>query len=112
MADELIAWIRRFMQGVEVSPETLALDVIHAAGPKNEFLQSAHTRAHFREDWYPGLIERRRWESWTAAGGQTFRERAQAKALKLLDTHQPEPLPEDVARAIQGVIDRAAERYL
>ena len=112
MADEVINWIKRFMQGVEVSPETLALDVIDECGPKGDFLSSAHTRAHFRGDWYPKLIERQRWENWSAAGGKTFRQRARDRALKLLETHQPEPLPEDMAKAIQGVIDRAAAKYL
>jgi trimethylamine--corrinoid protein Co-methyltransferase len=115
MADEIINWIKRFMQGVEVSAETLALDVIDEFGPKGDFLSSRHTRAHFREDWYPKLVQRDRWESWSAAGGKTFRQRAQERALKLLDArgeHQPEPLPDDVAKAIKGVIDRAAEKYL
>jgi trimethylamine--corrinoid protein Co-methyltransferase len=112
MADEVINWIKRFMQGVEVSPETLALDVIHEFGPKGDFLSSPHTRAHFREDWYPKLIERQRWESWSAGGSKTFRQRAQDKALKLLQTHQPEPLPKDMAEAIQGVVERAEQKYL
>jgi trimethylamine--corrinoid protein Co-methyltransferase len=112
MADEVIHWIRRFTQGVEVSRETLALDVTHEFGPKGDFLSSPHTRAHFRQDWYPKLIERQRWENWSAAGGKTFRQRARERALKVLETHQPEPLPEDMAKAIQGVVDRAAEKYL
>ena len=112
MADEVIHWIRRFTQGVEVSRETLALDVIHEFGPKGDFLSSPHTRAHFREDWYPKLIERQRRENWSAAGGKTFRQRARERALKVLETHQPEPLPGDMAKAIQGVVDRAAEKYL
>lgn len=112
MADEVIDWLRRFMQGVEVSAETLALDVIDEYGPRDDFLSSPHTRAHFREDWYPKLISRDRWETWSAAGSPTFRARARDRALHLLDTHQPEPLPADVARALQGVIDRAAEKHL
>ena len=58
------------------------------------------------------LVQRDWWESWSAAGSQTFRQRAKDRALKLLETHQPEPLPDDVARAVQGVIDRAAVKYL
>ena len=112
MADEVIDWIRRFWQGVEVSPETLALDVIDEYGPRDDFLSSPHTRAHFREDWYPKLISRDRWETWSTAGSATFRTRARAKALKLLEAHVPEPLPADVAQAIQGVIDRAAAKHL
>jgi len=112
MADEIINWIRRFTQGVQVNAETLALDVIDECGPKGDFLSSPHTRAHFREDWYPKLIERQRWENWSAAGSRTLRQRAKDQVLKLLETHQPEPLPEDVAKAVQGVINRAAEKYL
>jgi trimethylamine--corrinoid protein Co-methyltransferase len=112
MADEVINWIRRFTQGVQVNAETLALGVIDECGPKGDFLSDPHTRAHFREDWYPKLIERQRWENWSAAGSRTLRQRAKDKVLKLLGTHQPEPLPEDVAQAVQGVIDRAAEKYL
>jgi trimethylamine--corrinoid protein Co-methyltransferase len=112
MGDEIINWVRRFMQGVEVSPETLALDVIDEYGPRDDFLSSPHTRAHFREDFYPKLLSRDRWETWSATGSTTFRARARDKALALLDTHQPEPLPADVTKAVQGVIDRAAERHL
>lgn len=112
MADEMIHWVKRFMQATEVSAETLALDVIAAAGPANAFMQHDHTRAHYREDWYPKLIERRNWDAWSAAGGQTFRQRARERALKLAETHRPEPLPADVAAALQGVIDRAAARWV
>ncbi len=112
MADEVINWIRRFTQGVQVNAETLALDVIDKCGPQGDFLSHPHTRAHFREDWYPKLFERQRWENWSAAGAKTLRQRAQDKVHKLLAAHQPEPLPADVAKAIQGVIDRAAEKYL
>lgn len=112
MADELINWVNRFMQGIEVSAETLALDVIARAGPTNAFMQDEHTRAHYREDWYPKLVERRNFEAWSAAGGKTFRQRARERALKLLETHRPEPLPDDMAAAIQQIIDRAAARYV
>jgi trimethylamine---corrinoid protein Co-methyltransferase len=111
IGDELIGWIRRFMQGVEVSPETLAVDLIQGAGPKNGFMASDHTRTHYREDWYPKLIERRNWEGWTAAGRLTFRERARARALSLLESHNPPPLPQDMAQALQAIVEAARARY-
>jgi len=57
-------------------------------------------------------VERRNWDAWSAAGGKTFRQRARERALKLAETHHPEPLPADVAAALQGVIDRAKERWV
>jgi trimethylamine--corrinoid protein Co-methyltransferase len=112
MADEMINWVKRFMQSVEISEETLALDLIHEAGPANAFMGHDHTRAHYREDWYPKLVERRNWENWSTAGGKTFRIRARERAQMLSATHQAEQLPTGIAEAIQGVVDRAAERYL
>ncbi len=112
MADELINWVRRFMQGVEVNRETLALDLIHEAGPSNAFMQADHTRSHYREDWYPRLIERRHWDGWNAGGAHTFRERARLRALSLIETHVPEPLPEDLSLELQRVIERADARWL
>jgi trimethylamine--corrinoid protein Co-methyltransferase len=112
MADELINWVRRFTEGVTVDEETLALDLIHEAGPANAFMQSDHTRAHYREDWYPNVIERRHWDAWSAAGAQTFRERARKRALSLLESHVPEPLPEDLSQALDRVIERADARWL
>jgi trimethylamine--corrinoid protein Co-methyltransferase len=112
MADELINWVRRFMQGVVVNSETLALDLIHEAGPGNAFLQSDHTRAHYREDWYPRLIERRHWDAWNGGGAHTFRERARRRALSLIESHVSEPLPDDLTMALQQIIERANARWL
>jgi len=97
---------------VTVNEETLALDLIHEAGPANAFMQSEHTRAHYREDWYPKVIERRHWDAWSAGGAQTFRERARARALSLLESHVPEPLPADLSLALDRVIERADARWL
>jgi trimethylamine---corrinoid protein Co-methyltransferase len=112
MADELINWVKRFMQGTEISEDTLALDVIAEAGPANTFMQHDHTRAHYREDWYPKLVERRNYESWSASGAKTHRERARERALKLIDTHHPEPLPADMTAALRAVVDHAAEKWV
>ncbi len=112
MGDEIINWVRRFWQAVEVSQETLALDVIAECAPSDDFLSNPHTRKHFREDWYPKLISRDRWEAWTGAGSATFGERARKRGLALLESHRPEPLPVDVAAALQGVVDRALEKHV
>ena len=47
ICDELIAYTKRFMQGLEINDETLALDVIDEVGPDGDFMSSEHTRAHF-----------------------------------------------------------------
>jgi trimethylamine--corrinoid protein Co-methyltransferase len=106
MADEMIHWVKKFMQGEVVNEETLALDWIDKVGPGGDFLALDHTRNHFREDWYPTLFNRKNYENWAAEGKPTLRDRAREVIRQLLAEHQPEPLPKDVSQAVQAVIDR------
>ena len=107
ICDELIGWIKRFMQGLEVNEETLALDLIDEVGPDGQYLDKAHTLQHFREDWYPRLIDRQNYDGWLAAGGKTLRQRANEKVRRILEEHQPEPWPADIIARIDGVVRRA-----
>ena len=74
ICDELINYVRRFMQGLEISDETLALDVIDEVGPHGDFLSTRHTYDHFKEDWYPALFDRSDFESWVVAGNKMLRQ--------------------------------------
>lgn len=105
MADEMIHWVKNFMRGVVVDEETLALDWIDKVGPGGDFLGIDHTREHFREDWYPSLFDRKNYESWAAEGRSELRDRARDKAVKLVAEHQPEPLPADIALALQSIVE-------
>lgn len=106
MADEMIRWVKEFMRGEDVNEETLALDWIDKVGLEGDFLALKHTRNHYQEDWYPSLFNRTNYTNWAENGKKTLRERARDKIDQLLAEHQPEPLPEDIARGIQDVIDR------
>jgi trimethylamine--corrinoid protein Co-methyltransferase len=103
ICDELINYVKRFMQGLEVSEETLALDVIDEIGPHGDFLGTKHTVRHYKEDWYPKLFDRQNYDGWAAAGGKTLRERARERVEEILADHQPEPLPAGVQRRIDEI---------
>ncbi len=108
ICDEIAAWIRAAIAPVEISDETLALDLIDQLGPEGSFLDTPHTFAHFRERWYPTLIERASHSAWTARGGLTMGERAAARVDELLATHKPPPLPDAVVAAIDEILTRAS----
>jgi len=57
------------------------------------------------------LIDRRVREEWAAAGSTTLYDRSLAEARRILETHQPEPLPDGVAAELRSIIE-AAEREL
>ncbi len=107
ICDEIINYIKRFMQGLEVSDETLALDLIHQFGHGGDFLSTEHTLAHFRDDWYPKLFDRNHFEGWSAAGSKTLRQRSRELLERILTEHRPAPLPPDVQQQIDRVLNHS-----
>jgi trimethylamine--corrinoid protein Co-methyltransferase len=109
-SDEVIGIVKRFMQGIEVNEETLALDTINKVGPGGHFLGEDHTYRHFREHWYPGLLDRGNYQSWVANGKTTLAQRVNQRVREILETHSPEPLPEEARRELTKIIGRAEQR--
>lgn len=104
IGDELIAYTKQFMRGMEINDDTLALDLIHEIGPDGNFLNTDHTLKYYKEDWYPKLFDRRNYEDWKARGSKTLRDRAKEKALKILQTHKPEPLSADILKQLDEIV--------
>ena len=111
MSDEVIGMVRRILGGIPVSPETLALDVIDRVGPGGHFLEEEHTLRHFRENWYPTLLNRTSFSAWEESGGASYGELANRRARDILERHRPQLLPEDVQAAIRAIVRRAEARY-
>jgi len=107
ICDEILGWLEHFVRGVEITDETLALDLIDEVGPDGQFLDSEHTLKHFRERWYPSLFERDNYNNWQTKGGKTLGERAAERVDAILAEHEPEPLPADVAKAVHDIVERA-----
>ncbi len=43
-------------------------------------------------------------EDWASTGATDLYSRARAKAIEILESHHPEPLPADVAAEIRGIV--------
>jgi trimethylamine--corrinoid protein Co-methyltransferase len=79
---------------VEVSDETLALEVIDRVGPGGHYLMDEHTLRHMRSEFYypSDVVDRQGWASWLDDGGHDARERARRIVREILTEHRPEPL--------------------
>ena len=105
IVDEYLSLNRRIFAGVEVSPETLAVEAIRQVGPGGDFLGSKHTAKHVRTaQWRPSIINRQGYVRWQEEGGLDLREKARRKALSLLETHQPAPLEAGLAARIDALV--------
>jgi trimethylamine--corrinoid protein Co-methyltransferase len=107
ICDEILGWIEHSLRGVDVSDVALAVDLIHEIGPDGQYLNSEHTLKHFRNRWYPSLIDRQNYDNWLAQGAKTLEQRAAERVTKILAEHTPEPLPKQVAQAVHAIIERA-----
>jgi trimethylamine--corrinoid protein Co-methyltransferase len=108
--NELIAWIRAATSPVPVNESTLALEVIEQLGPTGNYLAHDHTYKHFKDAHYSELADKRQYESWVERGATTMEERAGAKVDRILKTHEPEPLPEDISAALREIVEREKDR--
>lgn len=110
LCDEVIGWLAHAVRGVEISEETLALDLIDSKGPNGNYLDAPHTRKHFRERWLPGILDQNVHDIWEAEGGRSLGDRMNKRVEKILETHKPAPLSEDVRAKIRSIIERETRR--
>jgi trimethylamine--corrinoid protein Co-methyltransferase len=100
--DEIVGMVMRVLRGVEVSDDSLGVEVINRVGPGGHYLMDAHTLQFMRpEFYYPHLSDRQNRPAWEAAGKQDTRARAIARVEEFLRKHEPSPLPAETDRAIR-----------
>lgn len=105
--DEIVGCIRRIFKGFEVTPETLALDVIKDVGPGGNFLTHPFTAKNFRNEFYlSNVVERLPWDAWNAQEIKGIENRAAEKARKLMAEHDPHPLTSDQEREIDAIVEK------
>jgi len=98
---ELLGMIERLARGVEVSDETLAVDVIDKVGPGGHFLAQKHTMEHHRrEHFIPKLFDTQPYDSWVKTGSKEIREKAREEIKRILKEHQPPPLDEELEQKL------------
>jgi trimethylamine--corrinoid protein Co-methyltransferase len=112
MQEEVIGYVESVLRQVDFSDEALGLDEIAAAGPGGTFIDREHTARHFRRElWMPRILDRRFYDAWQRGGAEAAEERCRRRKEEVLATHRPEPMADDLARAIDKIV-RSARRHL
>ncbi|HEX9118559.1 MAG TPA: trimethylamine methyltransferase family protein [Anaerolineae bacterium] len=108
MSNEIISYVRRFMRGFEMSPQTFALDVMAHVGPGGNYLQEVHTFKNFKKElWRPQLINRENPDGWQQQGSKSYSDQAIQKAIEILNTHKPAALAPEVQQQLAAIVARA-----
>ncbi|WP_298854837.1 trimethylamine methyltransferase family protein [uncultured Ruegeria sp.] len=89
--DEAGGMILRSLRGIEVTDETMAVDVIHqCAIDPGHFLGNPHTLNYMNTEFvYPRLMDRERTDTWENEGKTDLMDRARDKANSILNSHFP-----------------------
>ena len=107
MDNEFARMIKHAVNGVPVDDELLGLDDIAQVGPFGDFLSLDSTLRFMRGQSQPRLIDRKVREDWASAGGKDLYERSLEEARRILSTHVPQPLPDQVLSEIRRIVDAA-----
>jgi len=107
--DEIISWVKRYLRGLELTEETLPLDLIKKIGSDGSFLETEHTLRHCKENWYPELINCQNYKRWNDDGSLSLEERTNKKVKEIIKTHQSKRFPENIIAQIKDIITRATK---
>lgn len=107
MDDELCGMLKHYFGGFEVTPDTLAIDVIKNVGHEGHYLGESHTIERCRtEFWLPTLGDRSGLEAWWGGEQQDTTSRSTKYWESLLNEYQEPDLGSSLKEEIQAYLDQ------
>jgi len=112
---DIAGYVFRYAAGIDVTEETLALDILRDVGAGGSFLRSRRAlefsmRCLKQEYCFPDVLPRRDFGDATTLS-RTLLDLARERALRIVETHTPEPVDADVLREIHAVLERVRRRH-
>jgi trimethylamine--corrinoid protein Co-methyltransferase len=108
--NEICGMAYRLIQGIGFMEEVLALDLLKEVSSEKHFLTSPHTLKWFKKEaFFPSeVIDRSNLGDWEKSGKKTAGQRAKEKVKKILSTHQPKPLPQEITAELTKIMQSQA----
>jgi trimethylamine:corrinoid methyltransferase-like protein len=102
--------VSRILRGIEVTDETLAVDVTRKIGPGGMFIGHKHTLEHFNENFIPTIMNRETREAWERKGTKDMQDVSKETIRRILSSHHPKPLDREVERELTVIIKDVEQR--
>jgi len=110
--NEIAKMTRRILEGIPVTDDALALEVIRAVGAGGHFLTEQHTLKNMRKlQAQTKLFDRKPYAQWELAGRVELAERAGDEARRILESHKPTTLPKEIKDKLRGIVLSAADEF-
>ncbi|MEW6444002.1 MAG: trimethylamine methyltransferase family protein [bacterium] len=112
--EEIAGMVGRFVQGITVNDDTLALELIEQVGPvPGNYLTTPHTREWWKKEQYvQKFTDRLTLPEWTAAGKKSALDYARERTEQILATHKiSKPLSATEEEEVQRILKDAYSYY-
>ena len=110
---EIIGMVKRFIAGIEVRDEPIALGLMRKLGHRADYLAEPHTLKWFSKELYlpSEVIDRASLDGWQRKGRKSTLERARDRVTRLLAGYQPPVVPAEVRSELRAIATRAAQKF-
>jgi trimethylamine--corrinoid protein Co-methyltransferase len=106
MDDELCGMLKHFWRGLEVTPETLAVEVIKKVGHDGHYLGESQTIERCRtEFWMPAIGDRSGMEAWWGGDQEDTAARCTQRWQDLLASYQEPELDQELKKQLDKYIE-------
>ena len=111
--NDIAGMIGRFIEGVTINDETMAVDVIDKVGPiPGHFLGEEHTRKWWKlEQFAPKVADRLTYPEWVNMGKKSCLDYAREIMEEILATHKPQPLTPKQEEDVERILEEARQYY-
>jgi len=109
---EIIGMIQKAIQGIYVSPETIAKDIILELGPGGDFLTTKHTKKWFKKEQYlvGPVTDHRHRADWERLGKTNTFERAQNYYESVIKQHPGSPIDEVKKEQLIEILQKITQK--
>ena len=104
---DLLQMMAVYLEGVEITEASLALDAVKDVGPGGHFFGTEHTMSRYKDAFYSPLVsDWRNFESWAEAGAPSTVQHANTLYKRILNEYQPPALDPAIDEELEAFVAR------
>jgi len=105
--NEIINYVKRYLKGIVVNEDTLAVELSREVGISGSFLGEYHTIENFQNELFqPSILYRNVRDHWEELGSKTLTDIAIEKANELMDKDVDSGLSDDQIKELDNLANR------
>ncbi|WNY23686.1 Glycine betaine methyltransferase [Methanimicrococcus hongohii] len=109
--NDIIAMVKKAMEGIPVSEETLGVDQIKKVGIGNNFLALKKTRELVDLPSSPKLFDRKMFGDWAAAGSKSIDVKAHDVVVDVMKNYEVPAVDKDILASMKAIVDKADKEF-